>query len=101
MSGTAVCHLEVSIFTQKLNLVTHYYWLYIGYTLGILTNAAVQSQASTAHPDPVHLNVQFLRPVSIKEIEVHVKTVRTGKQFTNLAIDLIQAVSFFVLSSLY
>lgn len=61
-----------------------------GYSLGLVVDAARQCQASTAHPDIIHLSSQFLRAATPGPMEVKISKVRTGNQFTNLAAELYQ-----------
>ena len=67
--------------------------------MSLVLNSAIQHQATTAHPDPVHLNLQFLRVISVSQVEIHIKNVRVGKQFTNLGVDVIQGVGVAVAAS--
>ncbi|KAG8918958.1 hypothetical protein FRC01_001556, partial [Tulasnella sp. 417] len=61
-----------------------------GYSLGLVVDAARQGQASTAHPDIIHLSSQFLRAATPGPMEIKISNVRTGNQFTNLAAELYQ-----------
>ena len=61
----------------------------------------MQSQATTPHPDPFHVNLQFLNFISVSEVEIHVITIRVGKQFSNLSVDLIQVVGILFKSRLH
>jgi len=49
-------------------------------------------QATTSHPDPIHVTAHFLRATTVGSFEVHVRNLRTGKSFTNISADLIQDV---------
>jgi hypothetical protein len=53
----------------------------------------LQGQAGSPHPDPVHLNAQFLKPIAVSEVEVQIKKIRKGNQFTNLTANIVQNVS--------
>ncbi|KAI0043954.1 hypothetical protein FA95DRAFT_1497832 [Auriscalpium vulgare] len=61
-----------------------------GYILACLVQACVTRQADSSHPDPIHVTNYFLRGASIGPYEVHMRTVRAGKSFTNMTAELIQ-----------
>ncbi|KAI0264004.1 hypothetical protein BC834DRAFT_971059 [Gloeopeniophorella convolvens] len=61
-----------------------------GYIAGLLIEACVQYQSSSAHRDPLHATVQFLRATSVGSLELQVKGVRFGKGLSNLTAELIQ-----------
>lgn len=54
---------------------------------------AYQSTESPQHPDPVQMNVHFLRGISPGPLKVSIRTIRPGKQFDNLYAELYQHVS--------
>lgn len=62
--------------------------------LSILLDAALRHQVpsptSISHPDPAHLNAQFLSASSIGPLEVHVKTFTQTKRWTRLDVSLQQ-----------
>lgn len=60
----------------------------------IIVSSVNSLQKATPHPDPTLLTAQFLRspnPNSGVPIEVHVRTVKTGRGFKNLTADLYQS----------
>ncbi|KAJ6583985.1 thioesterase-like superfamily-domain-containing protein [Mycena vulgaris] len=61
-----------------------------GYVLALAVEACVQHQASTLHRDPIHVTSHFLQATSIAPFQVHVRTLKRGRGFTNLIADLIQ-----------
>ncbi|KAF7298691.1 hypothetical protein MIND_00816300 [Mycena indigotica] len=61
-----------------------------GYVLGLAIQACTQRQASTSHPDIIHLTGHFLQAASPAPIDVHISVLKTGKQFTNLSASLVQ-----------
>ncbi|KAJ6508314.1 thioesterase-like superfamily-domain-containing protein [Mycena sanguinolenta] len=61
-----------------------------GYVLALVLEACIRYQAATAHRDPIHLTAYFLQATSIAPFEVHVRAVKRGRGYTNLAADLIQ-----------
>ncbi|KAJ7149054.1 thioesterase-like superfamily-domain-containing protein [Mycena crocata] len=61
-----------------------------GYALALVIEACLQYQASTAHPDPVHVMGHFLQATSIAPFEVHVRTLKKGRGFINILADLVQ-----------
>ncbi|KAI0263995.1 thioesterase-like superfamily-domain-containing protein [Gloeopeniophorella convolvens] len=62
-----------------------------GYILGIMIEAAAQYQAKSAHKDPLHATVHYLRAISTTApFEVSVKTIRRGQGFTNLTAEAFQ-----------
>ncbi|KAG8933207.1 hypothetical protein FRC02_012281 [Tulasnella sp. 418] len=63
---------------------------YGGYTLALVLNAAVNAQAKTEQPDPISISCHFLRALALSTAEIYVKTVRKGRQYTNLDITVIQ-----------
>ncbi|KAK7468919.1 hypothetical protein VKT23_003415 [Stygiomarasmius scandens] len=50
----------------------------------------MKRQASTAHPDPVHVTAHFLAATVLSSFEVHVQTIKTGKTLTNIQADFYQ-----------
>ncbi|KAG9049873.1 hypothetical protein FS837_008795 [Tulasnella sp. UAMH 9824] len=81
--------------TQVYECVADFEWTvgvvtYGGYSLGLVVDAARQCQASTVHPDIIHLSSQFLRAATPGPMEIKISNVRTGNQFTNLAAELYQ-----------
>ncbi|TFK40756.1 thioesterase-like superfamily-domain-containing protein [Crucibulum laeve] len=61
-----------------------------GYVLALIMEACIRYQSSTAHIDPIHVTAHYLRTTYILPFEVHVRTLKTGKGFTNLSAELIQ-----------
>ncbi|KAJ7069426.1 thioesterase-like superfamily-domain-containing protein [Mycena amicta] len=61
-----------------------------GYVLGLVVQSCVERQASTSHPDPIHVTSHFLQPTSVAPFEVHVRVLRIGRQFTNVLASLLQ-----------
>ncbi|KAF8586838.1 hypothetical protein K439DRAFT_1631280 [Ramaria rubella] len=61
-----------------------------GYVLGLVINACMASQAQTDHTEVAHITGHFLRTTSLSHFEVHIRTVRIGKFYSNLTADLIQ-----------
>ncbi|KAF7364836.1 hypothetical protein MVEN_00353900 [Mycena venus] len=61
-----------------------------GYVLALAIEACIQHQACTPHRDPIHAAAHFLQPTSIAPFEVHVRTLRKGRGFTNVLADLVQ-----------
>ncbi|KAI0313597.1 thioesterase-like superfamily-domain-containing protein [Amylostereum chailletii] len=59
-----------------------------GYLTGIAMEACIQHQSSTSHRDPIHFTAYFMLAPTIGPCEVAVRTIRSGKTFTNLALDL-------------
>lgn len=55
--------------------------------------ACIELQSASAHPHPLHMSSHFLQATSVAEFEVHVRTVKKGKAFTNLTAELIQKVT--------
>ena len=53
----------------------------------------MKRQASTAHPDPVHVTAHFLAATVLSSFEVHVQTIKTRKTLTNIQADFYQRVS--------
>ncbi|KAF7299793.1 hypothetical protein HMN09_00985300 [Mycena chlorophos] len=61
-----------------------------GYVLGLVVQACVERQASTAHPDPIHVTSHFLQATSVAPFQVHIRVLKTSRQFTNLIANLVQ-----------
>ncbi|KAJ7701436.1 thioesterase-like superfamily-domain-containing protein [Mycena rosella] len=61
-----------------------------GYVLALAIQAGVQHQASTLHRDPIHVTSHFLQAASIAPFQVHVRTLKRGRGFTNLLAELVQ-----------
>ncbi|KAF8630933.1 hypothetical protein AX17_005290 [Amanita inopinata Kibby_2008] len=61
-----------------------------GYVLALIVDSCIQHQSSTAHKDPIHVTAHYLRPTAVGSFEVHVRIVKSGKAFTNLAAELVQ-----------
>ncbi|KAF7364838.1 hypothetical protein MVEN_00354100 [Mycena venus] len=61
-----------------------------GYVLALVLDACIRHQAPTPHRDPIHVSAHFLQATSIAPFEVHVRTLRKGRGFTNVLADLVQ-----------
>ncbi|KAH7925599.1 hypothetical protein BV22DRAFT_1195078 [Leucogyrophana mollusca] len=61
-----------------------------GYALGVALEACIKHQSSSSHRDPVHVTAHFLRASNVGNVEVHVRTLKSGKSFTNLLADIVQ-----------
>ncbi|KXN88086.1 hypothetical protein AN958_07545 [Leucoagaricus sp. SymC.cos] len=61
-----------------------------GYILGLLVEAAMQYQSTTTQKDPIHVTAHYLRPSTPGAFEIHVRVIKSGRDFTNLAADLFQ-----------
>ncbi|KAH8119613.1 thioesterase-like superfamily-domain-containing protein [Phellopilus nigrolimitatus] len=61
-----------------------------GYAVGIILSGAADLQASTRHPDIIHVTAHFLQSPKVGECEVRVKRIRQGRKLSNLEADLIQ-----------
>ncbi|OBZ66963.1 hypothetical protein A0H81_13325 [Grifola frondosa] len=56
-----------------------------------MLEAAIHHQSSTNHRDPIHIAVHFLRVATRRApVEVHVRVLKIGRDFTNLLVDLVQ-----------
>ncbi|KAJ3570094.1 hypothetical protein NP233_g4623 [Leucocoprinus birnbaumii] len=64
--------------------------LMAGYILALLVEAAMKFQSATTQKDPIHVTAHYLRPSTAGAFEIHVRAVKAGKGFTNLAVDLVQ-----------
>jgi hypothetical protein len=64
-----------------------------GYVLALIVDACMHYQSSTAQPDPIHVTAHYLRTTSVSHFEVHIRTLKTGKGFSNIVADLIQKAS--------
>ena len=67
----------------------------IGYSLSLIVNACVLSQARKTHTEVAHVTAQFPRITSLGHYEVLIRTIRTGGSFEYLSAELIQKVSVF------
>ncbi|KAJ3733875.1 hypothetical protein DFJ43DRAFT_1152580 [Lentinula guzmanii] len=61
-----------------------------GYALGQIVESCVQKQYSSPHPDPIQATAHFLNSPSASAFEVHIRLLKTGKNFTNLEAVLLQ-----------
>ncbi|KAG6856237.1 hypothetical protein H0H87_006170 [Tephrocybe sp. NHM501043] len=61
-----------------------------GYILALLVDACIQHQSKTNHQDPIHVTAHFLRSSQPTQFEIRVRTLRTGRGFTNLTAELYQ-----------
>ncbi|EPQ54419.1 hypothetical protein GLOTRDRAFT_139013 [Gloeophyllum trabeum ATCC 11539] len=61
-----------------------------GYVLALVVEACIKHQARTPLRDPIHVTAHFLRTTAVSVFEIHVHTLRTGKNFTNVAADFKQ-----------
>ncbi|KAJ7606740.1 thioesterase-like superfamily-domain-containing protein [Mycena polygramma] len=61
-----------------------------GYVLALIVQACLENQAGTAHPDPLHVSAQYLRPTNPSAIEVRVRILKRGRNFINIIADLVQ-----------
>ncbi|KIO33261.1 hypothetical protein M407DRAFT_17820 [Tulasnella calospora MUT 4182] len=61
-----------------------------GYSIGLVLDAAKRCQASSTHPDVVHLSSQFLRAATPGLMQIKISELKTGSRFTNLAAELYQ-----------
>jgi hypothetical protein len=58
----------------------------------MIVEACIQCQSSTAHRDPIHVTAHYLKAVSNAPFDVHVRTVKKGRRFSNVSANLIQKV---------
>ena len=63
-----------------------------GYVLALLVDACVQYQSNTGHRDPLHVTAHFLRSTAVSPFEVEIRTLKTGRGFTNITAELVQRV---------
>lgn len=61
-----------------------------GYVLALMVEACIQHQSGTAHKDPIHVTAHFLRASSATPFEIYIRTVKSGRGFTNLTVELLQ-----------
>ncbi|KAJ7290241.1 thioesterase-like superfamily-domain-containing protein [Mycena rebaudengoi] len=62
-----------------------------GYLLSFITEACIQNQANSEHPDPMHVTAHFLQPTRISTFEVNIRVLKKGRSFTNIIADLVQS----------
>ncbi|KAJ6630387.1 thioesterase-like superfamily-domain-containing protein [Mycena sp. CBHHK59/15] len=62
-----------------------------GYMLGFIVQSCLQSQASSEHPDPLHVSAHFLQAASISTFDIKLRILKQGRSFTNIIADLVQA----------
>jgi len=67
--------------------------LEIGFSLGLLLEACTQYQSSTKHPDPVNVTAHYLEIVQVAAFQVRVRTLKTGRGFSNVLAEFLQEVS--------
>ncbi|KAG6829516.1 hypothetical protein H0H92_004318 [Tricholoma furcatifolium] len=67
-----------------------------GYVLALLVDACIQHQSASNHRDPIHVTAHFLRPSAPSKFEIRVRTLRTGRGFTNLTAELHQKGSLII-----
>ncbi|KII86680.1 hypothetical protein PLICRDRAFT_143089 [Plicaturopsis crispa FD-325 SS-3] len=62
-----------------------------GYALAMVLDACIKYQSPTKAKDPIHVTAHFLSSTSAKEpCEIHVRTLKTGRAFSNIVASLIQ-----------
>ncbi|KAF8073935.1 thioesterase-like superfamily-domain-containing protein [Lyophyllum atratum] len=61
-----------------------------GYVLALLVDACIRHQSSSNHPDPIHVTAHYVRAAAISQFEIRIRTVKTGRSFSNLIADLHQ-----------
>ncbi|KAK7048694.1 thioesterase-like superfamily-domain-containing protein [Favolaschia claudopus] len=61
-----------------------------GYVLSLILESCIRYQVATSHRDLIHVSAHFLQATSIASFEVHVRTLKIGRGFTNVTADLIQ-----------
>jgi len=60
------------------------------YALGLLVDACRKFQSNSPHPLILHVTSHFLKTTAISTVEVHIRVLRAGKAYVNLAADLVQ-----------
>lgn len=65
-----------------------------GYALGLVIQACMEHQRerSSPHRDPIHVTAHFLRSTAVAPFKVHVRTLRTGRGYSNILAELKQKV---------
>jgi hypothetical protein len=58
----------------------------------MIVEACIQYQSSTAHRDPIHVTAHYLKAVSTAPFEVHIRTLKKGRGFSNVSASLMQKV---------
>ncbi|KAG8918960.1 hypothetical protein FRC01_001558, partial [Tulasnella sp. 417] len=61
-----------------------------GYSIGLVLDATQRHQASSAHPDAIHISSQFLRAATPGVMQIKISELKTGSRFTNLTAELYQ-----------
>ncbi|GJE87432.1 thioesterase family protein [Phanerochaete sordida] len=61
-----------------------------GYVLAQVIEAAVKHQASTQHPDPIHVTAHFMRASVVGPFEVYIRDVKTGRDLKHLSATIVQ-----------
>ena len=66
-----------------------------GYTFGLIIEACTKHQEKNmpTQSDPVQLSAHFLAGGGLVPYEVHVKTLKSGRSYTNLHAEFFQEVS--------
>ena len=68
----------------------------LGYTFGLITEACTKHQEKNnpTQGDPVQLSAHFLVGAGLAPYEVHVRTLKSGRSYTNLSAEFFQEVNF-------
>ncbi|THU80953.1 hypothetical protein K435DRAFT_873869 [Dendrothele bispora CBS 962.96] len=61
-----------------------------GYVLALMIDACMKRQASTVHPDPLHVTAHFMAATALSKFEIRVKTIKNGGMLTNVQADFYQ-----------
>ncbi|KAI0040106.1 hypothetical protein FA95DRAFT_1612046 [Auriscalpium vulgare] len=61
-----------------------------GCLLALIIGACMKHQAPSHNPDPIHVTAHYLRQALVGPVEVHIRSIRTGKALSNLTADLVQ-----------
>jgi hypothetical protein len=59
----------------------------------MVIDATSKFQSDSTHKDPLHVTANFIRPISIGPVEVHVKRLWTSQGFTHLSAELVQVAN--------
>ncbi|KDQ25348.1 hypothetical protein PLEOSDRAFT_1077944 [Pleurotus ostreatus PC15] len=62
-----------------------------GYILALALQACIERQSTMSHRDPIHVTAHYLRTTAVAPFEVHIRILRSGKGFTNVLADFVQA----------
>ena len=85
--------MRITLRDREIKIALHI-WISSGYALGLIIEACTkyQEKHKANHADPVQVSCHFIASPDIVPYQVHIKTLKPGRSYTNLYAEFTQNV---------